>query len=63
MNLSMESKLRLLCEGFIQEHKITCADSIYQRDKMYEEAPVLLQKICDLVGYHKQDEDAEESES
>lgn len=54
---TMEGQLRLLCEAFINKHQIGCAESIYQRDSITEDAPYLVQDICELVGYVKTEDD------
>lgn len=44
--------------AFVEEHEITCPESIYQRDNMYELSPQLLEALCDEVGYFEfEDED------
>ncbi len=44
---------------YIQEHEISCPESIYQRDKIWETAPELVEKLADIVGYWKDQEDEE----
>jgi len=41
-----------LCAGFVEKHKINCPEVIYQRDSMYELAPLMIEAICDEVGYY-----------
>lgn len=43
--------IKALIEQYISEHHITCSEDIWQRDKPQEEAIVLADKLCRLVGY------------
>lgn len=47
-----------MCAGFIQDNDIGCAEAIYQRDWIIENAQVLIEKICNEIGYveYKEDE-------
>lgn len=51
------SKLETIIREFMQEHRITCAESIYQRDSVFEAAPDLVEALCNEVGYPVGDED------
>jgi hypothetical protein len=46
-----------LCKNFIQENGITCEESIYQCDKIAENALEFIESICDLIGYEESEED------
>jgi hypothetical protein len=39
------------CEKFIQENQISCPESIYQRDSMWEKSPEFVESVCEIVGY------------
>jgi hypothetical protein len=43
--------LLLLCKKFIDEHDIGCAETIYQTDRVIEDASEFIEAICDIVGY------------
>lgn len=51
--MTIEAKLMEICKGFIEEHKIRWPEQIYDTDKIIEESPYLIQKICDTIGYYK----------
>lgn len=46
-----------LCQKFVKDNSIICPETIYQADKVYENAPEFVEAICDLVGYHKTEDD------
>lgn len=50
-----KEELWLLCEKFINDQKISCAETIYQSDRVIENAYQVLEGICDIVGYTKDD--------
>lgn len=37
---------------FIEKHRLTCPESIYQRDSVYEYTPELVEDLADVVGYY-----------
>jgi len=48
--------LQAHCQDFIQRQHITCAETIYQTDRVMENAQTFIEGICDIVGYHKEEE-------
>jgi len=50
-------KLSEVCEKFILDHNITCAETIYQVDSVILDAYEFIEKICDIVGYDDLGED------
>lgn len=46
-----------ICERFIQEHKITCPETVWQTDRVIEDAYEFIEEICDVVGYHEYETD------
>lgn len=44
-----------LCEAFIAEQQISCADCIYQSDRVIENAYKFIADVCDIVGYHEEE--------
>lgn len=52
MPMTAFSNLWSTCNDFIRENSISCAESIYQRDKIPENALELIEKVCEIVGYH-----------
>jgi hypothetical protein len=59
--MRIDSELFDLCKDFIKENEISCAETIYDRDSLQLQCLELLEQICDLIGYHE-DEDLEEYE-
>lgn len=45
-----------ICQSFIKEHDIGCAETIYQCDSPQIAATEFIEKICDVVGYQPYDE-------
>ena len=41
------------CERFIKEQEIRCPESVYQQDHVIEKAYEFIEKVCEIVGYHK----------
>lgn len=44
-------KLWDICNGYVQEQQISCAESVYQSDGVIINAYEFIEKICDVVGY------------
>lgn len=52
-----EDVLRGLVEAFVQEQRISCAETIYQSDRVIENAYEFIQRLCDVVGYLQEDDE------
>jgi hypothetical protein len=52
-----KDKLLQICENFIKDQRIHCAETIYQTDRVIENSYVFIQEICDLVGYMPLDDE------
>lgn len=39
------------CVNFIQENQITCAESVYQTDRVILNAYEFIEGVCEIVGY------------
>jgi hypothetical protein len=46
-------ELHKICLDFIEKQKITCPETIYQSDRVIENAYEFIQEICEVVGYAK----------
>jgi hypothetical protein len=58
-----KDKLWKLCEKFVKDNTISCPETIHQCDWVSENSPELVQAICEIVGYHKyEEEDGDESD-
>lgn len=42
---------------FIEDQNITCAETIYQSDSVIENAYELIEKLCNVAGYTKYDDE------
>lgn len=40
-----------LCETFVDDNEVSCAEAIYQRDIIIEKSYELVESMCDIVGY------------
>ena len=54
-----KDKLLQICEKFIKDQRIHCAETISQTDRVIENAYEFIQDICDLVGYMPLDDEDE----
>ena len=50
-------KLLEECRDFIRIQRIVCAECVYQTDGVLEDAQELIHRICEIVGYHKEELD------
>ena len=46
-----------LCKKFIKDNEISCPETICQSDKVIQNAYDFIEEICEIVGYHKYEED------
>jgi hypothetical protein len=49
-----------LCQEFIKEYKPLCEESITQVEDTNLACPELVEKICNCVGYYKEEEEDED---
>ena len=49
----MSERLEKICKDFVAKQEITCAESVYQSDRVIENAYEFIESICNEVGYHK----------
>ena len=49
--MSKEKKLKAIVETFVEKHGISCPESIYQCDRVIEDACQLIEELCNVVGY------------
>ena len=57
LNETMKKTLLGICQDFIRDNNITCAETVYQSDRVIENAYEFIDKICSLVGYAKEEEE------
>lgn len=46
------------CRSFIKGHEIRCAETVFQTDRVIVNACDFIEGICEIVGYHKDEDDA-----
>lgn len=49
-------ELHRICLEFIHKQRIHCPETIYQTDRVIENAYEFIEQICNIVGYVKQEE-------
>ena len=49
--------LHALCLKFINDQKIDCAETVFQSDRVIENAYEFIREICDIVGYAEYNDD------
>jgi hypothetical protein len=49
----MDEELLAFCRAFIDAQRINCAETIYQTDRVIENAYDFIMGICEIVGYAK----------
>ena len=55
--MTKEQELFERCKKFVEEQNIFCAETIYQSDRVIENAYEFIEDICDIVGYNDDGED------
>ena len=53
---SKKDELLEVCQDFIEAQRITSPETIYQSDAVIENAYEFINRVCDIVGYHKEKE-------
>lgn len=46
-----------IVENFIKKQRIYCGETIYQTDRVIENAYEFIHELCEVVGYEKLDEE------
>ena len=49
-----------LCAKFVEDNNITCAETVYQSDRVIRNAYMFMKEVCEIVGfvdYEDEDED------
>ena len=55
--LAKRRQLWKVCEQFVADQDISCAETIYQTDRVIENAYLFVEKVCDIVGYAEMEDD------
>lgn len=51
------NELFTVCEKFIIDNNILCAEEVWQSDRIVENSYEFIERICNIVGYRPYDED------
>jgi len=51
------SAVLALAKDFIRKQRIGCVEDVYQTDRVIENAYEFVEAICEVVGYHEDEED------
>ena len=54
------AELLTFARGFIETQRITCAETVYQTDRVIENAYEFIEGVCKIAGYAKSDDEDEE---
>jgi hypothetical protein len=57
LNQDELTKLHIIIDNFIEEHEVSSPESIYQQDRVIENAYYLMEQLFDIVGYYEYPED------
>lgn len=55
--MSKKDFLWELCQNFIAAQEISCAECVYQSDRVIENAYEFIEDICNVVGYLKTEDE------
>ena len=58
--MDKQEELFRLCQKFIEAQRIHCPETVYQSDRVIENAYEFIEDICDIVGYKKYDKEEDE---
>jgi len=50
---NQQIELSALCKKFITDNEISCGESIWQCDRVSENAPEFIEQVAEIVGYHE----------
>lgn len=50
--MTKENQLMNVCKKFIEDQTIRCAETIYQTDRVIENAYEFIESVCEVVGYY-----------
>jgi hypothetical protein len=46
-----------ICQDFIKNNKISCAETVYQTDRVIENVYEFIESVCNIVGYAQMNDD------
>lgn len=53
------AKLRAIVVNFVEDQNIFCAETIYQTDRVIQNAYEFIQELVEVVGYKKDEDDGD----
>lgn len=51
------AKIKAIIQNFIEENRISCAETIYQTDRVIENAYEFIESLTEIVGYYEPTDD------
>ncbi len=57
--MTKQEELYKVVEDFIKGQEIYCAETVYQSDRVIENAYEFIEKCCDIVGYMELEDEEE----
>lgn len=54
------AKLKAIIQNFVEKQEISCVETIYQTDRVIENAYELIENLVEIVGYKEYDDDDDE---
>lgn len=51
------AKLKAIIQNFVEKQEISCVETIYQTDRVIENAYELIENLVEIVGYKEYDDD------
>lgn len=57
LSQEQQQALAKVCLDFVNKHRITCPESIYQVDSIIVDSTTLVEEICNVVGYVTDDDE------
>lgn len=54
-------KVSAIARNFITKHEITCAEATI-KDSVYEDAPILVENLAEILGYFKHEDEENQKE-
>lgn len=60
--MSMEEKLLTHCREFFAKQRISCSETVYQSDRVIENAYEFIDGIGSIIGYWKDPDDDDDDE-
>ena len=61
--MTPEEKVYQIVKKFVADQRIYCSETVYQSDRVIENAYQFIEELCEVVGYRDFKEDCPDEES